>query len=484
MNDVPPNDQRREQRVDVSLQVKLRFTDVDRFRLFSTKDLSAGGIFVVSDTPKPIGDIVQVVLYPPGIELGLPLYGTVAHVVTVEQAAAQGLRAGMGLRFDDLDAEARESLISLMDTVLGAFEEARQAGPVSVPRPNLALPTADEDATDHEEEDDDDGVTIVVPRAPLSEIPVDRIPHGRAPIRAPEMRPSAPQPPPSPGLDRRAAPRVAARTVVRLRFADADLFRDFYTKDVSRGGLFVATPDPLAPMTEVELVLVLPSGAELSLEGRVVRTVAQGPGVPAEQVGMGIEFTNLTLEKRAEITRQVEDLSSRRSGGERLGRVKPVAGVLVRYESPADLQRVVRGDLRHRRLFVASEEVRPVGTPIVVNLQAPQLPEGISLQGEVAEIVERDSPGGRPGMVVRLVDLTDELLADLDFRVRPTPAVSAGSASKASKLADAAREDLRTGKRASAIANLKLALSFDPRNYSYKKLLDELVAQLPSKAGK
>ena len=485
MNDVPPSEQRRELRVDVSLQVKLRFTDVERFRLFSIKDLSAGGIFVVSETPKPVGDIVQVVLYPPGIELGLPLYGTVVHVVTTAQAAEHGGQPGMGLRFEELDTEARESLVGLMNTVLSAFEEARVAGPVAVPPPNRSLPLREPSPDTDEPDDGELDLTIVVAQQPLSDIPVDHVPQHRAVPRAPMASASArPKPPQSPPLERRAAQRFAARTVVRLRFSDANLFRDFYTRDVSRGGLFVSTQEPLDPMTDVDLVLVLPNASELSIEGRVVRSVRSAAGLPADQVGMAIEFTNLSLEKRAEINRHIEDLSARRGGGERLGRVKPVAGVLVSYESPADLQRVVRGDLRHRRLFVASEEVRPVGTPIVVNLQAPQLPEGIQLQGEVAEIIDRDSGGGRAGMVVRLVDLTDELLADLDFRVKPMPTVTAGSASKATKLADAANEDLRAGKRASAIANLKLALSFDPRNYACKKLLDELLAQMPAKPTK
>jgi len=499
MSDSSHNDQRRDRRIEVQLQVKLRFPDVERFRVFSTKDLSTGGIFVVSDTPKPVGSLVQVVMYPPGIELGLPLYGEVVWAISPAEAASAGRGPGMGIRFLELDEEAHGSLIDLVDTVMNAFEESRAPRPVEAPIAD-AFDTARTSGFGGSGQDDE--VLLSIDEAPgttpaqalvaagfsspassagsQSGVDTRTRPTVRPPP-PPRSQPRAPiiPPPAAPSAgERRGTDRLMSRTPVRLRFADAKLFREFYTKDVSRGGVFVCTPQPLAEGSEVELILSLPQGEELRLEGRVARSIPLTEA-PADSAGMGIEFTNLTLEKRAEINRQIEEMLSRRPPGtERLGRVRPVASAQVRYDSPLDFVRVVRGELRHRRLFVATDDPRPVGTHVLASLTAPQLPDGLQLSGEVDSTIERadaQRDGTRAGMYLRLTDLTDEALADLDLRVRSN--ANPIAVSKAAKLAVAAEDDLKDGKRASAIANLKLALSFDPSNREYKKFLDELVAE-------
>jgi uncharacterized protein (TIGR02266 family) len=486
MGDQRPTDLRSNRRIDVKLQVKLRFADVERFRLFSTKDLSTGGIFVVTDTPKEKGSAVQVVLYPPGIELGLPLYGTVVHALDANQAAAANARPGMGIRFDELDDEARSSLAALIENVGDAIE----GKPPKLDLPLPGLGAADEpeelaldDLIEEEGEPAAEAQTVEVADTRAATPPA----RAAATVSARTTRGPIVPPPPSfaysPGQsagddERRIDTRLATRSAVRLRFADAEGFREFQTKDVSRGGAFVCANPPLPIGTEVELFLSVGNGAEMTLEGRVARVVEPGPGVSEQNAGMGIEFTNLTLEKRAEINRYVDELAGK-AGAEKLGRVRVVSSAIVRFESAMEFQRIVRGDLRHRRIFVATDEPRPVGTTLTIHLQAPQLPDGMQLQGEVQKCIERGdtTSAGPSGNVVTLLDLTDELLADLDLRTRPTQTVSSVAANKAAKLAEAAQDDLAAGRRASAIANLKLALSFDPHNDAYRKLLAEFTAQ-------
>jgi uncharacterized protein (TIGR02266 family) len=420
---------RRHPRVDVHLQVKIRFADMQRFLTVTTKNLSEGGLFVACDQPKPVGTSVQVVLYPPGLELGLPVYGTVIHSISAEDAAATGRRAGMGIRFDDLDEDARASLARLVQAV-------------------------------------------------ASEVHV-----------APSLAPPRPTPPPPPrrtaeGEERRISDRVPARTLVRLRFADVQLFREFYTKDLSRGGVFVCTPQPLPTGTEVELLLTPPQSGEatIALEGRVAHVVAPAPASPGTSPGMGIEFTALTLEKRAEIARYVDALAAQRTT-EKLGRVRPMPTAQIRFDSPVDFLRMVRGELRRRQLFVESEDPRPVGTLLRVHLLGPHLAEPIELHGEVTSAVspaEATQKGLRSGMHLRLTDLTDEFLADIERALTRSGTTAAASTpppvtGKAAMLVEAALEDLKNGKRSSAVANLKLALSFDPGNAYCKRLLDDVL---------
>jgi uncharacterized protein (TIGR02266 family) len=66
------------------------------------------------------------------------------------------------------------------------------------------------------------------------------------------------------------------------------LKRDLAT-DLSPGGLFVRTPDPLPVGTEVDLsVVVAPSGTRISVRGRVCWRREHEPNK-----GMGIEFTGI-----------------------------------------------------------------------------------------------------------------------------------------------------------------------------------------------
>lgn len=435
-------DQRRHPRVEVGLQVKIRFADFKRFGVVTTKNLSEGGLFIVTAEPKPVGTRVQVVLYPPGIELGLPILGTVVHSVKEGEG---GGPAGMGIRFDDLDEDARAAVQRLVAAVVHEAEKESARARPPPPPPRVA---------------------------------------GTGP---PPPRPRAPE-----GVERRAEARVPARSVVRLRFSDSQLYREFYTKDLSRGGVFVRARTPLPVGTEVELALTPPQGGEpIRLEGRVAHVVLPTDDSD-ERAGMGIEFTGLTSEKRAEVARYVERT------GELLGRVKPMPTAQIHYDSAEAFERAVRSDLRRRRLFVESDQARPAGATVRVRLHAPQLEAPLELHGEVLNAGAEE--GGRRGMELRLVDLTDERLADVELRLSrqgPAGPASAGPKAvarpaasklgggkgspkvtgKAAMLAEAALEDLEAGRRASAIANLKLALTFDPGNAYCRELLDKIVAE-------
>jgi uncharacterized protein (TIGR02266 family) len=424
---VDRTDQRRHERVDVVLRVKLRFADVNRFRVFTTKNLSEGGVFVVCTRPPPPGSWVQVVLYPPGIELGLPIYGTVVHSVPVGEAHELGTNPGMGVRFEDLDEDARESITNLVHAL-------RESVPAAIPPPPPEM---------------------VFPPALPPELP---------------PRPA--------GEERRTSERIQARTAVRLRFTDNRVFREFYTKDLSRGGVFVCTAQPLAVGSDIEILLTPPDGkGELHLEGRVVRSVA--PTADAQvTAGMGIEFTDLTLEKRTEISRYFEEVAETRAN---LGRVRRVASAHLRYEA-TEFARVVRSELRRRLLFVPGEAQRAPGSSVNVFLHAPQLEAPIELSGEVESSVTPEMAalhGDRVGMFVRLTDLTDEKLADVELALRPS-APRPGSApgrEKAAMLAEAALEDWKAGRQSSAVSNLKLALTFDPTNEQCRGLLDQILGK-------
>ncbi|HTT72309.1 MAG TPA: TIGR02266 family protein [Anaeromyxobacteraceae bacterium] len=91
--------------------------------------------------------------------------------------------------------------------------------------------------------------------------------------------------------------REHARVPVELKVVYARMNRFFadYTRNLSRGGAFVLSREPLPIGTRIALKLTLPSlGEPIALEGEVVR---HGPEA---EPGMGIRFAWVDERARAE----------------------------------------------------------------------------------------------------------------------------------------------------------------------------------------
>ncbi len=94
------------------------------------------------------------------------------------------------------------------------------------------------------------------------------------------------------GGERRSADRTTVRIRVRFRSADDLLAR--YTTDISRGGMFVATPEVLPLDAELELALELPDGGEPAIvRGRVVSVLDEARAKQlGRQPGLGVSFVS------------------------------------------------------------------------------------------------------------------------------------------------------------------------------------------------
>lgn len=115
-------------------------------------------------------------------------------------------------------------------------------------------------------------------------------------------------------------PRHATRVAVRIATVDPEIDPDtgeaFFrsteatTANLSRGGAFVHSWEPLAAGRRVIVALDLPSGGELSLVGQVVwtrrRLELRHPGALLEAPGYGIEFVGSRADRAA--IQQILDL--------------------------------------------------------------------------------------------------------------------------------------------------------------------------------
>ena len=98
-------------------------------------------------------------------------------------------------------------------------------------------------------------------------------------------------------LERRRHKR--ARTALDVRCASFGLDEIFVSRDVSGGGLFLQTPNPLAAGADVELSFsISPDGPQIECSGHVVHSI---PGV-----GMGIQFLDARGEIEMALNRPLE----------------------------------------------------------------------------------------------------------------------------------------------------------------------------------
>jgi uncharacterized protein (TIGR02266 family) len=88
--------------------VRVKFKDRRQFESCWLKDISAGGIFLRTQTPAALFGKLAVVLELPNGD-SVELTGEVVRVVAPQQAGP-GVAAGMGVQFVDLDAEKRSQL--------------------------------------------------------------------------------------------------------------------------------------------------------------------------------------------------------------------------------------------------------------------------------------------------------------------------------------------------------------------------------------
>lgn len=114
-------------------------------------------------------------------------------------------------------------------------------------------------------------------------------------------------PPSGSPRDRRQHDRAPIE--LKVEYKRLNTFFSDYTRNISRGGTFVATPRPLPIDTEFVFALAIPRLAEpLRLRGKVIWTTSEDESSPANPAGMGIEFQYRDDEERRQKEAAVERL--------------------------------------------------------------------------------------------------------------------------------------------------------------------------------
>ena len=108
------------------------------------------------------------------------------------------------------------------------------------------------------------------------------------------------------GIAKRQNDRLQHELLVAYRTVDG--FITDWAVNISRGGMFINTRNPLALGSTVRLIISLPDAAfPFDLTGKVIR-VSEFDNVQNQVPGMGIEFVDVDEEKQVRIERFVERL--------------------------------------------------------------------------------------------------------------------------------------------------------------------------------
>jgi len=141
-------------------------------------------------------------------------------------------------------------------------------------------------------------------------------------VPAPEPEPVGTRPPPPPPRQPSLVPTgpTAARTKTEDRrreprfglkvYVGVESEHNFYTgfsRNISTGGLFIATHEALDIGQEVELLFTMPSGDVVHTPGRVAWVRQYKPDKPEEFPGMGVRFVDLTPDDAEQIRYFLEE---------------------------------------------------------------------------------------------------------------------------------------------------------------------------------
>ena len=107
-------DRRQNQRVSLSLLIQYRFDTLEDFLSEYSTDISMGGMFIRTDTPKDEGTLVYLQFY---LRDGAKLIEGLGRVVRVNstQPAVDNVAAGMGIEFINFDEESMELIRQIVE---------------------------------------------------------------------------------------------------------------------------------------------------------------------------------------------------------------------------------------------------------------------------------------------------------------------------------------------------------------------------------
>ena len=103
----------------VEAQLRVGWKSSSDFLSAWSRNLSYGGIFIATDSPPPLRDVVELSIALPDGKPPVKSHAEVVHCVMPEEASRTGAVAGAGLQFLDSDDDFRERLNACVEALAG-----------------------------------------------------------------------------------------------------------------------------------------------------------------------------------------------------------------------------------------------------------------------------------------------------------------------------------------------------------------------------
>ena len=108
----------------------------------------------------------------------------------------------------------------------------------------------------------------------------------------------------------RQDPRVSK--ILSLSYKDRDSFIRAYTSNISKGGVFIKTPNPLPAEEQFLLKLQLPDIAEpLKIKCRVAWRRKEAPETPDKPNGMGVKFEEMDRKDSSVLNNYIREITKK-----------------------------------------------------------------------------------------------------------------------------------------------------------------------------
>ena len=209
---------------------------------------------------------------------------------------------------------------------------------------------------------------------------------------------------------------------IAIEYKNFDLFYKEYSKNLSKGGLFIQTEKTFDRQTIVEVILKLPELADpLNLVGEVVHTI--DPAIAKTNgwsAGMGIHFldfedgTQQLLEKyiKTSFERNASVLSEDRRKHPRV-----MKSFRVKFPSLKVLNEDYSQDISSGGMFIQTQNPRPIGEKIQIILVHPETQQELKLKGKVVRTTSEDPtvPVSVSGMGIKFSGLDDDKQKSIDI---------------------------------------------------------------------
>lgn len=259
-----------------------------------TVDVSRGGVFVQSEMPRAIRQLVRLKLEVPPVGAPVEVHGMVVHVITPDEASANGTTPGMGIEFFGFGGDPRQIWEDFLRSVQsGAVQAYQSAAP-----PVQAPPEPEPDGLIDDSLPPVGAESFSTTPAPFASAAVPQAYQPPPASYGPPPQGRPPRPSPAGGVQpQRQLPSARASTVCRVfpvPMPVVDSLYELHDNEMVTGAMFLCTPVQVPVGDRVVLRVIHPNSQEsFDLHG-IVQSVSVDPRYP----GLTLALRPSTLARR------------------------------------------------------------------------------------------------------------------------------------------------------------------------------------------